>query len=596
MACPDAPAGAVLSGMAFWIWSVQPEHLSAFTRTGTLAVRRQGRRALQAVRPGDRIFVYLPGSRVLAGTFEAMSAAFEDAMALVPGGHYPHRVRVRPVALLSAEAFVPYEAFADKLAVLETYGAQDTPDLRFRAMMQRVVHPLPAVDGLMLDYLVRTRHETDPEQLIALTERYKAARLSASEAPASEGAEPPPPAVSEPAPAYALKDFDRPAALERLIEAIAARGFVFAPWEVAAFVTALRTKPFVILAGVTGVGKSRLPHLVAEATGGVTTLLPVRPDWSDPAEVLGYSDLAGRFRPGALLRAARVASEDPAREHLAVLDEMNLARPEHYLAEVLSRIEARAPTPGGFLQEPSGFATPPLLTAPLDAPDADWNAVRLPPNLALVGTVNVDESAHAFSRKVLDRAFTLELAAADLASWRAEATGAPVEPWPAAAWQPRAIRLGALHDLSEEERTTVSQAVAAVAEADALLAPAGLGLGYRARDEAALFALHAAATPEAFRTRDGTAVDPLDLALFMKLLPRLEGSRPAVRAALLGLLGWAYDSTPRTDESDAAPVLDAWEAAGRALALAPARFPRTAARLARMTEALLADGYASFWT
>ncbi|HLT47890.1 MAG TPA: AAA family ATPase [Rubricoccaceae bacterium] len=569
--------------MAFWIWSVQPAHLSAFVRTGTFAVRRQGRKALAQVRPGDRIFAYLPGSRVLAGAFEATSEVFEDATALVPGGHYPHRVRVRPLAVLSEEAFVPYEAFADKLAALDAYGEQATPDLRFRAMMQRVVHPLPAVDGLMLDYLVRTRHETDPERLIALTERYKAER-----AIASAGGEP---AVAEPPAAYApgLADFDRAAAVERLVAAVAARGFVYEPWEVAAFVTALRTKPLVILAGVTGVGKSRLPRLVAEATGGVATLVPVRPDWTDPAEVLGYTDLAGRFRPGVLLRAARVAAADPVREHLVVLDEMNLARPEHYLAEVLSRIEAREATA-------EGFASPPLLTQPLDGQDADWNAVRLPPNLALVGTVNVDESAHAFSRKVLDRAFTLELAATDLRDWAAAETGAPVEVWPAAAWQPRAVRLGGLADLSDAERAVVARAVEAVAEADALLAPAGLGAGYRSRDEAALFVLHAAATPEAFRTRDGAAVDALDLALFAKLLPRLEGSRPAVRAALLGLLGWAFDGMPRRDEADAQLVLDAWEEAGRPLALEPARFPRTAARLARMAEALLTDGYTSFWT
>jgi hypothetical protein len=340
---------------------------------------------------------------------------------------------------------------------------------------------------------------------------------------------------------------------------------------------------------VTGVGKSRLPHLVAEATGAAATLLPARPDWTDPAEVLGYTDLAGRFRPGALLRAARAATDDPAREHLVVLDEMNLARPEHYLAEVLSRIEAREATA-------SGFAAPPLLTQPLDAPDAGWNAVRLPPNLALVGTVNVDESAHAFSRKVLDRAFTLELAATDLRVWAVKAEGAPAERWPAAAWQPRAIRLGGLADLSEAERAAVGRAVEAVAEADAFLAPAGLGVGYRARDEAALFVLHAVATPRAFRSRGGAAVDPLDLALFMKLLPRIEGGRPAIRVALLGLLGWAWDGIPRRDETDAAPVLDAWEEAGRPLALAAARFPRTAARLARMVEALLMDGYASFWT
>ena len=580
--------------MAYWIWSVQPAHFSAFVRTGTFAVRQRGRAALRQVRPGDRIFAYLPGSRVLAGAFEATSEAFEDATALVPGGHYPHRLRVRPLAVLSEEAFVPYEAFADKLAALDAYGAQATPDLRFRAMMQRVVHALPTVDGLMLDYLVRTRHETDPERLIALTERYKEAReaVTAGDDTVAEAGERYAPGL--PSLPRDLEGFDRPEALERLIAALAARGFVYEPWAVAAFVTALRTKPLVILAGVTGVGKSQLPRLVAAATGGAATLLPVRPDWTDPAEVLGYTDLAGRFRPGALLRAARGATDDPARQHLLVLDEMNLARPEHYLAEVLSRIEARERTA-------DGYASPPLLSQPLDAPDAAWNAVRLPPNLALVGTVNVDESAHAFSRKVLDRAFTLELAASDLAAWKTSRDGKGAEgdasaaSWPAAAWQPRAVRLGALGALSESEQAVVAHAVAAVAEADAHLAPAGLGVGYRARDEAALFALHASATPEAFRTRDGVAVDPLDLALFMKLLPRLDGTRPAVRAALLALLGWAWDGDARREEADAQPILDAWEAAGRPLALAAARFPRTAARLARMVEGLLADGYASFW-
>ena len=101
--------------------------------------------------------------------------------------------------------------------------------------------------------------------------------------------------------------FDRAAALETLLDAVEARGFIYEPWQVAAYVTALRTKPFVILAGVTGTGKSKLPALVEDATGGTARLIPVRPDWTDPADVLGYTDLQGRFRPGSVLRAAREA-------------------------------------------------------------------------------------------------------------------------------------------------------------------------------------------------------------------------------------------------------------------------------------------------
>ncbi|HYE95344.1 MAG TPA: EVE domain-containing protein, partial [Rubricoccaceae bacterium] len=194
-------------------------------------------------------------------------------------------------------------------------------------------------------------------------------------------------------------------------------------------------------------------------------------------------------------------------------------------------------------------------------------------------------------------AFTLELDASDLAQW-AEAGGgeASVEPWPAEAWAPRAIRLGGLGDLSKAERGVVQAAVDAVVEAHALLAPAGLGAGYRARDEVALFALHASETPDTFRTTTGEPVDPLDLALFTKLLPRLEGGRAPVREAVLALLGWAVDGTPRREESPATALLDGWEGAGRSDDFPGARFPRTAARLARMADALLSEGFASFWT
>src|SRR5690606_12603750 len=67
----------------------------------------------------------------------------------------------------------------------------------------------------------------------------------------------------------------------------------------------LKTKPFVILAGVSGTGKTKLVKLFAEALGATAdnrqfTLIPVRPDWSDPSDLIGYKDLSGVFRPGRL--------------------------------------------------------------------------------------------------------------------------------------------------------------------------------------------------------------------------------------------------------------------------------------------------------
>ena len=120
-------------------------------------------------------------------------------------------------------------------------------------------------------------------------------------------------------------------------------------------------------------------------------------------------------------------------------------------------------------------------------------------------------------------------------------------------------------------------------------------MGYRTRDEVALFALHAAETPEAFRTRDGAAVDGLDLALAMKLLPRIDGAGAAVRLAVLRLFVWAVEGTAEGGERAAVARLDAWQDAGRPAVLPEAVYPRTAARLARIVEGVVEDGVASYW-
>jgi hypothetical protein len=384
--------------------------------------------------------------------------------------------------------------------------------------------------------------------------------------------------------------FDRAVAVQALIEAVGRRHFVFEPWQIAAYVAALRTKPLVILAGVSGTGKSRLPALIAEATGGQSQLLPVRPDWTDSADVLGYTDLQGKFRPGALIAVAHDAMEHPDRHWVCILDEMNLARVEHFFAEVLSRIEDRRPAARG------GFQSAPLL-GPTLGNGAKWAAVTLPPNLALVGTVNMDESAHGFSRKVLDRAFTLELSDVDLARWEQPVALESAEPtrWPASAWHPRAISLGGLPDLGDADRNRIRQTIELLGVVNPLLAPAGLQVGYRTRDEMALFTLHAAEIASAFVTRSGEAVDPLDLALQMKVLPRIVGGSDAVRRAVLGLLGWTRGGTASLSDADALAILDEWQAAGRPGAVTGARYPRTAARLCLMWERFLAEGFTSFW-
>jgi len=375
-----------------------------------------------------------------------------------------------------------------------------------------------------------------------------------------------------------------------VLDYIEASGFTFEPWQVAAYVTALRTKPFVILAGVSGTGKSKLPKLVAEATGGKSQLIPVRPDWTDSSDVLGYVDLQGNFRPGSLLHLARTATENPDTHYVCLMDEMNLARVEHYFAEVLSCIEDRTPLASG------GFCTGALLSLNVRPEDDVWAAQVLPSNLAIVGTVNMDETTHGFSRKVLDRAFTLEFSDVDLMTVASAGPAvARLQLRSVERWHPRAIQLSSLADPTAEECDIIDKVVTVLTELNRLLVQAQLQVAYRTRDEVALFVLHAGPLAPHFRTNTGDTVDPLDLAIHMKVLPRIVGGSNAIRRLLLQMLGWAINDKPLQAETEAEPILDAWNAEGRPSALSKARYPRTAARLCLMWDRLLAEGFTSYW-
>ena len=101
-----------------------------------------------------------------------------------------------------------------------------------------------------------------------------------------------------------------------------------------------------ILAGTSGTGKSKLARLFAEAIGATSEngrfkLIAVRPDWSDSTDLLGYRDLNGKFNKGVLTSVIIDAIDTPDKSFLVCLDEMNLARVEYYLSDILSIIESR---------------------------------------------------------------------------------------------------------------------------------------------------------------------------------------------------------------------------------------------------------------
>lgn len=355
--------------------------------------------------------------------------------------------------------------------------------------------------------------------------------------------------------------------LEGVIGFVAAKGFVFEPWQVAAFVTACRTKPFVILAGISGTGKTKLPRLVAEATGSHLRRIVVRPDWTDSSELLGYERLDGQFVPGELLRIAREAMEHPDQQFFALLDEMNVARVEYYLAEVLSHIEERVTMPDGTL------GTAPLAPA---ASDSDWASVHLPGNLCIVGSVNMDETTFGFSRKVLDRSFVIEFSSISLSTVRSVVETQEAEAWSVDQWRPQALALGE-HPLRDHE--DVGRVVAALETINQALVPIQLQVGYRVRDEVAMFVLGAHDCSESFVGDDESVINALDLAIAMKVLPRIQGSGVLIQTALERLLVWA----------------DPGAAEESTTGLSTESFPFCADRIAMMLQRLADTGFTSFW-
>ena len=224
------------------------------------------------------------------------------------------------------------------------------------------------------------------------------------------------------------------------------------------YITAIKSKPFLLLAGITGTGKSRIVRELARACWDEGSdeykaqkpknfqMIQVKPNWHDSSDLIGYvSRVSGKaeFVAGEFLKFIAKAWEDTETPYFLCLDEMNLAPVEQYFAEYLSVIESRKS------HEYSTVTTDPIIYPEyeverdkntnelvpkpwykklvsellVDCPTKDAFAlnnqfinegISIPQNLIVVGTVNMDETTFSFSRKVLDRAMTIEMNEVDL--------------------------------------------------------------------------------------------------------------------------------------------------------------------------------------
>ena len=346
------------------------------------------------------------------------------------------------------------------------------------------------------------------------------------------------------------------------------------------YFTALRTKPFMLLAGISGTGKSRIVRKLAQAT--VTEglqkaegykgmdfandrwtlhspanfeLIQVKPNWHNSMDVIGYlSNIPSPhyvFTP--FIEFIVKAWQHPEVPFFLCLDEMNLAPVEEYFAEFLSAIESRSFEGEEYLTDPiikpfNSFGEDvaktmvntlfPNFTAG-DTESAITKVIKhfrtrgltLPKNLIVIGTVNMDETTFSFSRKVLDRAMSVEMNEVNYDSFLTDTTDDDLKAIVKAFEENDDADLNALlvdrhieareiiDDLGDDARFTIDY----LKRINALLEGTPFKLGYRAANEALIY-LQAS---QEFGQTDRIAA--LDNFTLMKILSRIEGDETKLK-------------------------------------------------------------------
>ena len=304
-------------------------------------------------------------------------------------------------------------------------------------------------------------------------------------------------------------------------------GFQYQFEEVANFYLALRAKPFVILAGISGTGKTQLSRKFAAALGfskEQVIQLPVRPDWTDSSDLLGYTSLDGNFIPKDLTLAIQKATANPDKPYFFILDEMNLARVEHYFSDYLSVIETRE-------RVGKEIKTDPILREEIlktAKNKNDFKEMGLPQNLYMIGTVNMDETTHAFSKKVLDRANSIEMNEVDL-NW-IRSNGNSTEKLNNISNEIFKTVYLTSKELNDANKESISEEMSLLQAINKILEKADLHFAYRVRDEIAFYLI----INKSYNLIDNNIA--FDFQVVQKILPRIHGSSERVQTVLVELL------------------------------------------------------------
>lgn len=315
-------------------------------------------------------------------------------------------------------------------------------------------------------------------------------------------------------------------------------GLIFSPQLIQRFIASLCTKPFIICSGLSGSGKTKLAQAFAQwitSDESQHVIVPVGADWTNREPLLGYPNALNKEEyvcpeNGVLdlmIRATQNIehTEEPTKPYFLILDEMNLSHVERYFADFLSTMESGGKIPLHKIENDSLIVPP---------------SIKLPKNLFIVGTVNIDETTYMFSPKVLDRANTIEfrLTEKDLADFIESDLKLDMELLKAqGANMSDSFMTLALQETDKNLKPSEADLKLFFSE----LKKSGAEFGYRTASEIGRLMYMLKELGE-------SGDNLLDIAIMQKLLPKLHGSRNKLTKVLPILGGFCLTDNSKIKE------------------------------------------------
>jgi hypothetical protein len=361
---------------------------------------------------------------------------------------------------------------------------------------------------------------------------------------------------------------------------------IFSSILIKRYIASLATKPFVIFTGLSGSGKTKLTQTFAKwicESDQQYKIIPVGADWTNREPLLGYPNSLDPSKyvlpDNGALDLILAAIEDAKDKELKdckpfflILDEMNLSHVERYFADFLSGMESKEAISlytGNDRKDENGRIIP--------------KDINLPPNLFLVGTVNVDETTYMFSPKVLDRANTIEfrIEKDDIIRFFDVKDNQPIDVIDGKGFTYSGDLMAFVSEQSEQSNPYQKQLL----EFFKALQPIGAEFGYRTANEMNRLISFL----EIFGLEKSESA--LDVAVMQKLLPKLHGSRTKLNKVLPILASFCFKSCT-TDQ--AKTFLDEFKQEGKLKSETKPILPLSFTKIARMYAAAQENGFASY--